>query len=284
MTAERLPAVSRLALFRVWREPLSRTGHLLIANSMLNAATGVAYWLLAARLNPPSVVGVNSAAISAMMLLAGLAQLNLTSTILRFAPTAGAAARPLISGAFLVGTALSGLAALCFVLGLRVWEPQLSGLLGSSLRGAVFVLATMAWSAFVIQDGALVAVKRAAAVPIENTSFAVLKIVLVVGLSLAVPGMGIWLSWTGAMVLAVAVTTTYLFWRALPAFTKAVPPGTAQVASLRELCRFALPDYVGAVAWIASTSLVPLIVLDLTDARQAAAFSLPWQICLALYA
>ena len=53
-------------LASLWGHSLFRTGHLLVANSVLNAGTGVGYWLLAARLNPPGVMGVNSAAISAM--------------------------------------------------------------------------------------------------------------------------------------------------------------------------------------------------------------------------
>jgi O-antigen/teichoic acid export membrane protein/aminoglycoside phosphotransferase len=284
VTAGQFVVVTRQRLAGIWREPLARTGHLLIVSSMLNAGTGVGYWLVAARLNPPAVVGINSAAIAAMMLLAGIAQLNLMSTILRFVPTSGAAAGPLIRGAYLVASGLSGLAAIGFLVGLRLWAPHLAGLLGTGLTGAGFVIATMGWSMFVMQDSALVAVRRPAMVPTENTTFALLKIVLVVVLSLAVPGMGIWLSWTAAMLLAVAFTTTYLFWRAIPAFVAASTPGTAQVASLRELCRFAGPDYVGAVAWIACVSLVPLLVLDLTNPRQSAAFSLAWQICLALYA
>ena len=40
---------------------------------------------------------------------------------------------------------------------------------------------------------------------------------------------------------------------------------------------------MGALAWIACTSVVPLLVLDLTNPRDSAAFALPWSICFALY-
>jgi O-antigen/teichoic acid export membrane protein len=283
MTAADFVVGTRQRLAGMWRQSLVRTGHLLVANSVLNAATGVGYWLLAARLNPPGVVGVNSAAISAMMLLAGMAQLNLMSTLLRFVPAAGAAAGPMIRGAYLIGGALSGVAAIVFLAGLGYWAPHLSGLVGTGLGGLGFVVATMCWSLFVMQDNALVAVHRPVAVPVENLSFAVLKILLVVALSLALPAAGIWLSWTGAMVITVAGTTWYLFRRAVPSFASARPQVTAQVESARELGRFIGPDYVGALAYIAGTSLVPLLVLDLTNPRQSAAFALSWSICAALY-
>ena len=275
---------TRQRLAGLWRHSLLRTGHLLVANSVLNAGTGLGYWLLAARLNPPGVMGINSAAISAMMLLAGVAQLNLMSTLLRFVPAAGAAAGPMIRGAYLIGGGLSGLAAIVFVLGLGEWAPRLGGLLGHGLGGLGFVMATACWSLFVMQDNALIAVGRAGAVPVENSTFAVLKIILVVVLSLALRGSGIWLSWTGAMALTVVGTTWYLFRRAVPSFAAARPQVTAQVESARELGRFIGPDYVGAVAYIAGTSLVPLLILDLTTPRKSAAFALSWSICIALYA
>jgi O-antigen/teichoic acid export membrane protein len=206
------------------------------------------------------------------------------STLLRFLPAAGAAAGTMIRGAYLIGGGLSGLAAIVFVLGLGEWAPHLGGLLGHGLGGLGFVIATACWSLFVMQDNALIAVGRPGAVPVENSTFAVLKIVLVVVLSLELRGSGIWLSWTGAMALTVAGTTWYLFRRALPSFASARPQVTAQVESARDLGRFIGPDYIGAVAYIAGTSLVPLLVLDLTTPRKSAAFALDWSICIALYA
>ncbi|MDR0343728.1 MAG: phosphotransferase [Nocardiopsaceae bacterium] len=283
MTTAKFVVEPQRRLAGSWRYSLAGTGHLLVVNSIFNAGTGLGYWLLSARLNSPAIMGTNSAAISAMMLLAGIAQLNLMSAILRFVPTAGAAGGPMIRTAYIIGGGLSGVAAAVFVLGLRFWAPHLSGLIGTGLGAAGFVLATMCWSLFVMQDNALIAVRRPAAVPVENLTFAVLKIVLVVVLSLAMPGAGIWRSWTAAMIITVAGTTVYLFRRAVPSFASQRPLATVDVASARDLTRFIGPDYVGAVAYIAGTSLVPLLVLDLTSPRQSAAFALAWSICTALY-
>ena len=267
---------ARQRLTGLWRrESLLSTGHLLVINAVLNSGFGVAYWVLAARIYPPAVVAVNSAAISAMMLLSGVAQLNLMSALLRFVPTSGAAAGRMIRGAYLVGGGLSGVAAMVFVLGSHLWAPKdLASLLSPDLAIS-FVVATALWSLFVMQDNALVAVGRSTGVPIENMAFAVLKIMLIVMFSLDSRLAGIWWAWIVAMAICVAGTNTYLFGRAVPAFARAHVPGDVRVPSLRELSRFIGPDYLGALSWIACTSLVPLLVLDLTDPRHAAAFSLP---------
>ena len=283
MSTALLAMQTRQRLTGLWRQSLLRTGHLLVANVVLNGAFGVGYWLLAARLNPPAVVAVNSAAISAMMLLAGAAQLNLMSALLRFVPTAGAAAGRMIRGAYIIGSGLSGVAAIAFLLGLHFWAPDLASLLSPGLPAISFVVATMLWSVFVMQDSALVAVGRPTGVPVENTAFTVLKIGLIVVFSLETHVAGMWWSWTVAMAICVAGTSAYLFGRAVPSFARDREPGTVHVASRRELRRFIGPDYVGALAWIACTSVVPLLVLDLTNPRDSAAFALPWSICFALY-
>jgi O-antigen/teichoic acid export membrane protein len=276
---------ARQRLSGLWRrESLLSTGHLLVINAVLNSGFGVAYWVLAARLYPPEVVAVNSAAISAMMLLAGIAQLNLMSALLRFVPTSGAAAGRMIRGAYLVGGGLSGVAAIVFLLGSHLWAPKdLASLLRPGLPTISFVVATALWSLFVMQDNALVAVGRPTGVPIENLAFAALKIILIMMISIETTLAGIWWSWIIAMAICVAGTNTYLFGRAVPAFARAHVPGDVHVASPRELGRFIGPDYLGALSWIACTSLVPLLVLDLTDPRHSAAFALPWSLCLALY-
>ena len=65
---------------------------------MLSAAAtsglGVLYWMLATRHYPAEVVGLNSAMISAMLFVAGVAQLSLVSVITCFLPRAGRAAGP----------------------------------------------------------------------------------------------------------------------------------------------------------------------------------------------
>ena len=283
--AAQLGVQTRRRLRGLYGESLLRTGHLLVANTVGNAGFGVLYWLLAARFYAPAVVAVNSAAISAMMLLAGAAQLNLMSALLRFVPTSGAAAGRMIRRAYLVGGTLSGVVAVIFLLGLNVWSPDdLEDLLQPGYPAISFVVATILWSIFVMQDNALVAVGRPGGVPAENTSFAVLKIVLIAVLAFGLAGpSGIWWSWTVAMAVCVGGTSIYLFTRAVPAFVRDHAHEQAQVVTLRDLRRFVGPDYVGALAWIACTTVVPLVVLDLTGADNSAAFSLPWSMCIALY-
>ncbi|MDQ2997814.1 MAG: lipopolysaccharide biosynthesis protein, partial [Chloroflexota bacterium] len=107
-----------------------------------------------------------------------MAQLSLVSVITRFLPRAGRATGRLVGGAYALTLSVAALAGLLFVLGVRLWSPALAFLVASPLFALWFVLATMAWCIFTLQDSVLAAMKQAVWVPIENTIFAVAKIAL----------------------------------------------------------------------------------------------------------
>lgn len=261
------------------REPLFRGGHALVISSALTAAVGVGYWLLAARRYPQAVIGVDSAAISAMTFLSAVAQLNLTSALIRFLPVVGRGGRRLVLGAYGISAAIAALAAQIFLHGIGVWAPGLSFLAATPARSIWFTLSVVAWCLFVLQDAAFTGLGRAVLVPIENGAFAAAKLGLVVVLATGYPAHGVFASWTIALVVTLVPTNLYLFARALPraaaASTGSAPP--------TGIVRFVAADYVGSLFWIASTTLLPVLVLDLTGARTTAAFSLAWVIAYSLF-
>ena len=266
-----------------WRQPVYRAGWLLAGGSVVTAAAGMAFWLFAARLYAPAVVGANSSVISAMMFLAGVAQLNLMSAVLRFVPTAGAGACRLIARFYGVSMGMSALAATVFLLGLRTWAPGLVPFLSSWTDALSFLLATTAWTLFVLHASTLVAVGRAGAATITNQCFNLAKLVLLLGFAVVLPTTGIWFSWTVAMGAAVAGALWFFAARAYPSFARARQDFPAEVPSLRELVRYVGPDYGAAIAWIAATTLVPILVLNLTDPAHAGVFALVWSMCFVLF-
>jgi hypothetical protein len=124
--------------------PLYGQGYALVLNSMVTAVLGVPYWLLAARHYSASSVGRNAAAISAMMFLAGVAQLNLMSALLRFVPVSGGHSARLVASSYLVALSIAAGISAVFLVGIDHWAPAL-GFLSSSPGSALwFAAATMA--------------------------------------------------------------------------------------------------------------------------------------------
>src|SRR5690349_2256425 len=84
------------------RAPLIRNGYALILSAAATSGLGFVYWMLATRYYPPEVVGLNSAVLSAMLFVSGVAQLSLLSVMTRFLPRAGAASGRLVGAAYLL--------------------------------------------------------------------------------------------------------------------------------------------------------------------------------------
>jgi O-antigen/teichoic acid export membrane protein len=276
-------AVARVkGLLNGWRAPQHRDGLALVVSSGLSSAVGLLYWVLAAKIFPADVLGVNAVTVSSLMLVGGIAHLNMSHALLRFVPVAGTAARRLVLLGYLVAIAVSGLAGAGFGLGAIWWAPKLVDVTGYGTLVAFFAVSCPVWTLFTLQDYVLTAVNRATAVPIENLVFSVLKIGLLVAVALAaVPG-GIALSWVVATALIVLPINLWLLFRLLPAHgrktvDRAVPITVGAVG------RFIGADYVGALFWQAAMMGMPVLVLDRLGAEAAAAYSMVWQFGLALY-
>jgi hypothetical protein len=71
-----------------WWAPQHRDGMALVLSSGVSSAIGMLFWVLAARLFDQATLGVNSAALSAVTLLASASHLNMGNALLRFVPVA----------------------------------------------------------------------------------------------------------------------------------------------------------------------------------------------------
>lgn len=259
--------------------PLFRNTYALIVNTGITAVLGFVYWVVAARLYSTTDVGLASAAISAMTLLAGIALFNLEEVLVRFIPIAGQHTRKLIGSVYLLCSAASVVVALLFLLGLDIWGATL-GFLRQQGGGAWFVMATVAWMIFIVQDGILVGLGRALFVPIENAVFGLGKLALLLAFVGSGP-FGIFRSWTIMAVLVVIPFTALIFLRLVPRHM-AAPGGSGAPFSRQMLRRYATSDYIGSMFDLAAISLLPLLVTHQAGPEQNAFFYQSWIIAYTL--
>lgn len=263
------------------RTPLHRDGYALVVNSAFTAATGLAYWLVAARFYSPHAVGLNSALISSMMFLSGVAGLNLANVVVRFLPGSGERTPRMIALSYAATGVAAALAAGIFLVGVDAWAPRLQFVAATPVLAAWFVLSTVGWCVFAIQDGVLTALGRALWVPAENAVFSVVKLGFLVVAASLMPLYGIFVSWTAAMLLSVVAVSALIFTRLARAPR---PSPRASDADRAGFGRYFAADYVGAVAWLASINLLPVIVTGVAGATANGYFALAWAVAFPLYA
>jgi O-antigen/teichoic acid export membrane protein len=260
-------------------ETVLRNGHILTLSSLLTSLLGAAYWALAARSYSDDSVGRNYSAVAAMMLLAGIGQLNLTNVMIRFTLGAGHRSRRLVARSYLAALATTVVLSVGFVLLVPALSPGLE-FLQRPMVACGFVLAAAGYAIFVLQDGVLTGLRRPGWVVGENLVFALVKIALVGALAF-MAATGILWSWALAVAVAVLLTNGMLFARFLPRAADAPPEGPIDTS--RPTGRYIMADYTAALFWLAATATLPIMVLNRLGPRQAAYFSLAWLVAFSLY-
>jgi O-antigen/teichoic acid export membrane protein len=239
-------------------------------NTGISAVLGLGYWLIAARYYTDVAVGQGSAAIAAMKLLAGVTAVTLTGALARFIPVAGRATGRLIFRTYAGSSVVVALAAGVFLLTLNLWGPSYRFLHGP-LHGVGFVVAVVAWSLLTLQDGVLTGLRSALWVPVGNTVFSAVKLVLLISLAATLPASGVFASWIAAIALSVVPLGFLVFRRLVPRHMKATQ-GHAKPPSLREIGRFLAGDYTGSLFSLAVVYLVPVIVASQVSSADNAYF------------
>ena len=256
---------------------LLRNGYLLTLSSGLTALVGVLYWTVAAWRYTPQSVGSNSAALSLMMFIASIAQLNMSGVMVRFIPSAGPRTRQLVATGYLICVVIATIAGAATVLAVRTISPN-TDYLEHRADAILFVVSAVVYAVFVLQDGTLVGLRRAAIVPIENTVFALSKLVLVIGLAALMPWHGILASWTISLLVLILLVGIYLFRTAIPYHQQQSIGDAEPLPPIRHIARFVAADYIGSVCSIAAIDLMPIMVVSLLGNEQNAYFAIAWLI------
>lgn len=264
------------------RMPLFRNGYSLVFSTIATSGLGMLYWILAARLYPTEVVGLNTAVLSTAVFLANLAQLNQVNALNRFLPAVGRSASRFIGMTYLVSAGAGVIAGVIFLLGIRFWAPSLGFLAENPLLGLAFTAGVILWVLFVLQDGAVTGLRQAVWVPVKNVAVSVVKMILLVAFAGLIPTMGVLASWLVPLAVALVVMNFFLFRRLVPNHIR--DQGEAsQPVHPKLVAQYVSGDFLGALFWIALVDLQPVVVVERLGASANAYFFLAWQIAYSLF-
>jgi O-antigen/teichoic acid export membrane protein len=256
-------------VFSALRDPAYRGSYALVANTLGTNVIGAIYWVVAARLYGPEALGRAAALISGLMLVALLSQLNLSSTLMRFLPQMGAAsAGRLIRWSYLATsfTALAGSVIFVTVLPRLSSEWHFVG--GSPFLAVLFAVSVIVWEIFTLQDGALVGLQHAVAVPIENVIYSLAKLVLLVVAAKLLGSTDILFSWMIPLILLIPVMN----WLILRYLKDRSPYDMVPGMRIRHLARFASVDYLGVICGQVTATVLPLLVISVLGPVAAGSF------------
>ncbi|MEM7272326.1 MAG: hypothetical protein AAF547_04535 [Actinomycetota bacterium] len=268
--------------------PVIKSGLSLMTGTMLTSALGLVFWVIAARLYEPAAFGVSTTAVYTMIMLADVACIGLRTGLVRYIPQAGrATTRTIVWGYALVTTAATVTAGI-FLIGLGWWAPDLTELRNSILVVGFFILSTAFWALFMLEDAVLVGLRKAPWVPIENTLFGILKIILLFPMASLSPSLGVFWAWTlpvFPIVIGINVGVRRVAQRKVRAARRAGERRRPSMrALLTEILAFSLADWFAAVARLAALGVIPLMVLAEVGKVEAGYFQAAWLIAFTIFA
>jgi O-antigen/teichoic acid export membrane protein len=254
------------------RDPLYRQSYLMLAGTAVSAATGMAFWMLAARITDAAVVGLAAGIVAAVGFLSYLTSLALPYGLLRFARVTPRLGR-VVNMAVGVSALASVVAGVAYCAGAGWWAPKLAGLLRDPVEVALFALAGAGAAAGLLVDNVLAARRRGGAALVRNTVAGVGKLVLLPLMADQGPS-GVYL----AMMLPMAVSAA----GALVLLPKLVPDSgpwdLGGGPEVRALFGFSLRNFPAALASGAPMFLLPVIAAARLDPAANAYFYVAWTI------
>ena len=262
------------------RDPLYRNSLFLMASTVVTTSLGFFFWMVVARFYTEAEVGLASAIISAVYLLALFSTLGVDVALIRFLSKAE---RPveMINSCFtlsgIVALALAGI----FIAGLDLWSPALGFIREDAMFILSFVFFAFGWTLSGIMGSIFIAKRRADFTLTKSTIFSLLKIPLPILLVLFFRAFGIVSSWGIAIGVALAISL-FLFLPRVQNRYRPVPK--IDLGIMKDIWRYSAGNYFAALFAAASTFILPIMIVNLLGAEQNAYFYVAWMMAGLLFA
>ncbi len=278
--AFRLARHPRQALRSLYGVSLYRNAVYLMAGTLVTSVSGLVFWIIAARFYPVEAVGVASAVIASLGLLALFSELGLGVGLIRFLPGAGKNGNDMMNTCFTLSGLASVAIALVFLAGLHLWSPALLVVRQHPIFLAAFVVFVAATTLQGLVSNVFLAKLNTRFVFIKSIVLGVLRVALLPVLAVFFMGaFGIFASQGLAVTIAVLVAALWF----LPKVQQGYRPiPKVDRKALNEVSRYAAGNYVGRLLWQVPPFVLPLVVLNALGAEMNAYFYIAWTIAIAL--
>ncbi|MEP2531958.1 hypothetical protein [Shimia sp.] len=259
-------------------------GYALVANVGMTSVLGLAFWMIATRLYSQEQVGLAAALISLMTTISVLTQLNLTTFLNRYLPKvrAGTSPRRLIMKAYSVAACATAVVALVIGFGVGSVAEPLEVLRDHKSAMVLFVVSSVIWSVFALQEAALSGLRLSVLVPIRNSAYAIIKIVLMVlfaFVALPPPG-GVYLAWVLPLIPIIFFVNGVTSRRFPAELTSETVDSEFEP---RNLIRFLGWDYLGTFATTSAIGLATLLVTAGAGVESTATYHLAWTLSYSVF-
>lgn len=244
--------------------PLYVNSFILSANSVLSAALGFFFWILASRIYSIEDIGISVAIISSISLIALLARMGFDQSIIKYLPNSNK--NYVIGTSLIISTILVVIIGLIFVIGIKIWSPSLAIIQSYWL---IFLLMLIFYSILSILGTTLIALRSAQLYLYQNLfiNSRILFIFLLVGLGVS----GILISYSLSFLLACLFSVCVLM-------KMNIKPFYFNFEFLKKSFNFSIANHIISILNSLPTLILPIMILSLQGAETTSLYYISYTI------
>ena len=255
----------------------------LFSTQIVTSGLGYIYWWLAAQIYQPEIVGLSSAAISAMMLLGNIGKVGLDTMLVGELPRNHQSRGTMITTALLVTGVIGIVLGILFAYGTPFISPELNPLAHNISNSLLFAIGVGLTSITLVVDQALIGLLRGQMQLQRNFIFSISKLLFLFVAGMLLAGdfnLMIYATWVVGNLLSLG----YIVLSSFSQLVNKRIPITPQFKLLRELRGLTLKHYVLNLAIQVPGYTLPLLVAALINVEKTGSFYIAWMIASFLFA
>jgi O-antigen/teichoic acid export membrane protein len=255
------------------RDPLYRNSFYILFTMVIGAVAGFIFWIISAKLYSQQEVGINTALISAVNLLAILSFLGLDQSIIRFFPNRNKFMVLTTSSIVILISAI--IFGVIFILGIDLWAPDLALIKDNMFA---FLISLVSFALITPATNAFLALRKSKYY-VYQTLFMNLRVLLVILPFLG--SLGIFLSFGISSVIAVV----YSFLRVFKIISETDDVKNVKIDKnyLKESFIFSAGNYLFMLFTTSPIYLLPILVLNILGSNQTAYYYITYTIASFLF-
>ena len=247
----------------------------LMATNLVTSFIGFFFWIFAARYYTPDDIGMTSAIFSSISLISMIGSLGLNRALIYYLPRDDNKNK-IIDTCLTTGIISSIFFSIVFILGLKIWSPELISILNNFMNITIFMLITVGISFSLLVGATFTAEKRSSLHMVKESIFHFIKI-FPLFIFVSYGTMGILMSLLIGLLISIILGMVFLFkiWNYVPKFK--IDPIIKNMAS------FSAGNYIADLLNNLPKLILPILILNLISVKSAGYFYIAIMVAGLLY-
>lgn len=265
----------KLKISQIFKDSLLKNSIYLMMTYFVTSIIGFFFWIIAAKLYTPQDIGITSAIFSSIALISMIGSLGLSRALIYYLPRDKNTDK-IINSCLIINIISSIIFSVIFILGLKIWSPELALTLNNLTNIAIFIFIGIAISISGIIGAAFTAGRRSSFQMIKESIYHLIKIFPLI-FFVELGAMGIIISLCIGLIISIIIGFILLYktWNFLPE-VKLDP-------IVKNMMSFSAGNYVADIFYNVPRLILPILILNTLSANSAGYFYIAIMMATLLY-